>query len=248
MSEQRVIRVLIAEDDPIQRSLMNDALSAEEDMECCGQVGDGVQALEMLKETLPDVLLLDVVMPNMDGVDLLRTLKEEPLPVKPRIIVLSAYEHESITKEVLEQGADYFLLKPYRIELLLNRIRLLMQREPEPQDESLSDCICRVLMDLGVQTNSISFLYLRRALEILVKNSNACVMSKDVYDVIAAENDTTNQCVEKALRGAINQIFEENPEELRRMLKFAHQENAEHMTNSQFLTLTAMDIRLNKLL
>lgn len=248
MSDRRVIRVMIAEDDPIQRALMNDALSAEEDMECCGQVEDGVQALQALRETLPDALLLDVVMPNMDGVDLLRALKEEPLPVKPRIIVLSAYEHESITKEVLEQGADCFLLKPYRIELLLNRIRLLMQKQPEPQDESLADCICRVLMNLGVQTNSIGFLYLRKALEILVKNSNACVMSKDVYDVIAAEHNTTNQCVEKALRSAINQIFEENPEELRRMLKFAHQEHAEHMTNSQFLTLTAMDIRLNKLL
>lgn len=248
MNEQRVIRVLVAEDDPIQRALMYDALSAEEDIECCGLVSDGLQALKMLRETLPDVLLLDVVMPNMDGVDLLRILQEEPLEVTPKIIVISAYEHESITKEVLSQGADCFLLKPYRIDLLINRIRLLMEKGAKQHEEPLPECIFRVLMDLGVQTNSIGFRYLHRALEILVKNPNVCVMSKDVYGVIAAENNTTNQCVEKALRSAISQIFEESPAELHRMLKFALQEHAEHMTNSQFLTLTAMYIRLNKLM
>ena len=125
MGENGKIRVLIAEDDPIQRKLLHDALEMERDIVCCGQARDGVEALEALRREEPDVLLMDVVMPNMDGVDLLYELREQSLPKRPRIIALSAFGQEHIAQTVLSQGADWFLLKPYRLDLLFHRIRTL---------------------------------------------------------------------------------------------------------------------------
>ena len=91
MNENAKIRVLIAEDDPIQNDLLKDALELESDMACCGQACDGLEALAKLETEQPDVLLLDIVMPNMDGVDLLNELRENPPPKRPKVIAISAY-------------------------------------------------------------------------------------------------------------------------------------------------------------
>ena len=94
MNENAKIRVLIAEDDPIQNDLLKDALELESDMACCGQACDGLEALAKLQTEQPDVLLLDIVMPNMDGVDLLNELRENPPPKRPKVIAISAYGQE----------------------------------------------------------------------------------------------------------------------------------------------------------
>ena len=122
MNENAKIRVLIAEDDPIQNDLLKDALELESDMACCGQACDGLEALAKLQTEQPDVLLLDIVMPNMDGVDLLNELRENPPPKRPKVIAISAYGQEHIARAALAQGADWFLLKPYQLELLMRRI------------------------------------------------------------------------------------------------------------------------------
>lgn len=105
MNENAKIRVLIAEDDPIQNDLLKDALELEPDMACCGQACDGLEALAKLQTEQPDVLLLDIVMPNMDGVDLLNELRENPPPKRPKVIAISAYGQEHIARAALAQGA-----------------------------------------------------------------------------------------------------------------------------------------------
>ena len=104
MDENAKIRVLIAEDDPIQNDLLKDALELEPDMACCGQACDGLEALAKLQTEQPDVLLLDIVMPNMDGVDLLNELRENPPPKRPKVIAISAYGQEHIARAALAQG------------------------------------------------------------------------------------------------------------------------------------------------
>ena len=106
MNENAKIRVLIAEDDPIQNDLLKDALELESDMACCGQACDGLEALAKLQTEQPDVLLLDIVMPNMDGVDLLNELRENPPPKRPKVIAISAYGQEHIARAALKIRAQ----------------------------------------------------------------------------------------------------------------------------------------------
>lgn len=243
MGENDMIRVLIVEDDPIQRELLCDALEMERDIVCCGQARDGVEALEVLRREEPDVLLLDIVMPNMDGIDLLYELRAQSLPKRPRIIAISAFGQEHIAQTVLSQGADWFLLKPYRFDLLFHRIRTLANEDP-PDRRFLPDrTVSRAVMELGIPTNSFGFSYLEQALTILLSHQGTCLIGKDVYGAIAVSNRTTAQCVEKALRKVIRQAFEADSEALRRILKLGGMENAKHLSNGRFLTLMAESMR-----
>lgn len=89
---------------------------------------------------------------------------------------------------------------------------------------------------------------MEQALLILLTHQGTCLMSKDVYAEIAARNDTTEQCVEKALRKVIRQVFEADSEALHALLKLGHKEDALHLSNGRFLTLMAAEIRLHNLL
>ena len=243
MGENGMIRVLIAEDDPIQRELLCDALEMERDIVCCGQARDGVEALDVLLREEPDVLLLDIVMPNMDGVDLLYALREHSLSKRPRIIAISAFGQEHIAQAVLSQGADWFLLKPYRFDLLFHRIRALANQDKPSRNVSPDHTISRAVMELRIPTNSFGFSYLEQALKILISHQGTCLIGKDVYGAIAVPNKTTAQCVEKALRKAIRQAFEADSEALHRILKLGGVENAKHLSKGRFLTLMAESIR-----
>ncbi|MBD5094375.1 MAG: response regulator [Subdoligranulum sp.] len=241
MGENDVIRVLIAEDDPIQRELLCDAMKMERDIVCCGQARDGVEALEVLLREEPDVLLLDIVMPNMDGVDLLYELQELSPAKRPRIIAISAFGQEHIAQTVLAQGADWFLLKPYRFDLLFHRIRILVNQDQDlPVRNIVPDkMISNAVMELGIPTNSLGYSYLVQALTILHAHQGVCLLGKDVYAVIAGPNRTTAQCVEKALRKAIRQVFEADSDALHRILRMGGVEQAKHLSNGRFLTLMA---------
>ena len=215
----------------------------ERDIECCGQARDGVEALEALRREEPDVLLLDVVMPNMDGVDLLSELRAQSLPKRPRVIAISAFGQEHIAQTVLSQGADWFLIKPYRFDLLFHRIRALANQDKPNRNTSPDHRISRAVMELGIPTNSFGFSYLEQALTILLSHQGTCLIGKDVYAAIAGPNRTTAQCVEKALRKAIRQTFEADSEALHRILKLGGVENVKHLSNGRFLTLMAESLR-----
>ena len=243
MGENDVIRVLIAEDDPKQRELLCDAMDMERDIECCGQARDGVEALDVLRREEPDVLLMDIVMPNMDGLDLLSELRAQSLPKRPRIIVMSAFRQERIVNAAFSQGADDFLLKPYQHKSLFDRIRRLANREEPPQRFLPDHMVSGAVMELGIPTNSFGYSYLEQALTILLSHQGTCLIGKDVYTAIAAPNNTTAQCVEKALRKAIREAFTADSEALHRILKLGGVENVKHLSNGRFLTLMAQSLR-----
>ena len=249
MGKNGVIRVLIADDDSIQRELLCEEMELEQDLVCCGQAHDGVEALEVLRREEPDVLLMDIVMPNMDGLDLLSELHAQPLSRRPRIIVMSAFRQERIVNAAFSQGADYFLLKPYLFKNLFDRIRALVNQEesaqhflpdsPDRADRAVSSAV----MELGIPTNSFGYSYLEQALMILLSHQGTCLIGKDVYTAIAVPNNTTAQCVEKALRKAIREAFTADSEALHRILKLGGVENVNHLSNGRFLTLMAQSLR-----
>lgn len=249
MNENGVIRVVIVDDNEMQRKILLDALKTVQDIECCGQAQDGVEALKVLRREEPDVLLMDIVMPYMDGIDLLSKLRTLSLPKRPYILAMTAYRQEHIGNAVLEQGADDFVLKPYILENLFDRIRALANRQqsdrrslPNHPDSAVADAV----MKLGIPTNSFGYSYLEQALTILLSHEGTCLIGKDVYGTIAGPNRTTAQCVEKSLRKAIREAFAADSEELHRILKLGGMEDVKHLSNGRFLTLMARSLRQGK--
>ena len=118
------INVAIADDNERIRHNLKDIVSREQDMTIVGSASDGVDAVSMIRRTHPDVVLLDIIMPKMDGLGVLEEIqKDKEMEKKPAFIVLTAMEQEMITKEALSLGAWYVILKPFDQQALMKKIR-----------------------------------------------------------------------------------------------------------------------------
>lgn len=116
------IRILIAEDNKDFVTFLSFCLSLYADMEIVGVARDGAEALRRIESLKPDVLLLDIVMPHMDGMQVLKKLHESK-ETAPTVFVLSAIGSDQIVKKAIELGAVYYFIKPCNIEVMVDKIR-----------------------------------------------------------------------------------------------------------------------------
>jgi len=120
---QRRERVLVVDDAANLRELLTVLLDVEDDFEVVGTAADGVQALDRADALEPDIILLDLAMPVMDGLQALPALRER-LP-KARIVIFSGFEHEALAREALAAGADAYIEKGTSVMQLVARLRQL---------------------------------------------------------------------------------------------------------------------------
>ena len=127
------ITVLIADDNPEFAMTLASYLRKENDMDIVGMVKDGEEAYELIKELKPDVVLLDIIMPHLDGLGVLEKLNENQIDKMPICIILSAVGQDKITQRDINLGAQYYVVKPFEIKLLIKRIREIKNYQPEKQ-------------------------------------------------------------------------------------------------------------------
>ena len=117
------LNVAIAEDNPKTMELLNDMLKNEDGIEVVGNAETGDEAYRMIVNSKPDVVLLDVVMPGMDGVEVMEKVKAEGnLEKNPSYIVVTAGGSDVVTADAFRMGASYFIMKPFKKEVLLDKI------------------------------------------------------------------------------------------------------------------------------
>ena len=180
------ITVLIADDNEEFSKTLATYLNNQGDMEIIGMTKDGVEALDMIKEKAPDVAILDVIMPHLDGLGVLERLNNSSIyRKKPICIMLSAVGQDKITGKALELGAEYYMVKPFDIELLIQRIREIknfipssannfIRRETtkEPyvnvnttkSEDQLEALVTNVIHGVGVPAHIKGYQYLREAI------------------------------------------------------------------------------------
>lgn len=117
------IKVCVADDNRELVSLLSEYIEGQEDMEVIGVAYNGQECLSLFKEKDPDVLVLDIIMPHLDGLAVLERLRESDLKKQPNVIMLTAFGQEDVTKKAVDLGASYFILKPFDMENLVGHIR-----------------------------------------------------------------------------------------------------------------------------
>ena len=118
------INVLIVDDNARTVAMLEEIVQGDEDMTVIGKAENGLDALEMIKEKEPDVVLLDLIMPKLDGLGVLEKIKKDKELTKvPAFIVISAIAQERVTENAFELGASYYILKPFEGSVVLSRIR-----------------------------------------------------------------------------------------------------------------------------
>ncbi len=260
MGEHKIALVL-ADDNKEFCEVLSEFFGQHDDIEVAGVAHNGERALELVLDVNPDVLLLDIIMPHLDGIAVLEKLNLRELPKRPKIVMLTALGHEAMTHKVVELGADYYVMKPFDLELLLKRIRELAKvtdTMPIPtrhgtvsnrrvcSDEEILAEITRLIHQMGVPAHIKGYAYLREAILLVLKDiDNLNNVTKRLYPLVAEKFDTTPPRVERAIRHAIEIAWNRgNVEFLNRL--FGHTVTVEQgkPTNSAFIARIADKLRI----
>jgi len=256
-----VISVMVADDNREFCNLLSDYMSTQEDINLVATANNGIDAIDKVIEHQPDVLILDIIMPHLDGLGVLEKLNSTPdLNPRPRVIVLTAFGQESITQQALRLGADYFVLKPFNIDVLIRRIRTLqLDSKPELAAECGARYITRdapkvdleveitnLLHELGVPAHIRGYQYLRYAIALVIKDITILnSITKALYPEIAIKFETTPNRVERAIRHAIETSWERSElDVINRLFRYTIRNDRGKPTNSEFIALLADNLRL----
>lgn len=268
------VKVLIAEDSLDFASIIKEHLEMQ-GIEVVGVANDGIEALEMIETLNPDVLILDVIMPKLDGLGVLEKLNDINKNIK--IIMMSAIGQEKITSKAISLGVDYFFLKPLDLSALSDRVlesvknnnfyftnslniesiknnNLKLHTTNTPfikssNDENLLDTkITNIIHEIGIPAHIKGYLYLREGIKLVVNDVNILgAVTKELYPSIAKTYNTTSSRVERAIRHAIEISWARGKTQLSESLFGYSIKNSTHKpTNSEFIAVISDKIRLEE--
>lgn len=205
------IKVFLADDNEDLCYFVAAKIQKQPDMVLAGVAREGEKVLQGIWENRPDVVVLDLVMPGMDGIEVLETLKKGKGSYRPKIIVLTALAEEEVAHQVLKLGADYCLLKPFSMDVLMERIRQVMAsfargpREIQYQKEQVAPIVADYLYAMGMPPHFSGFLYIQDAVTLVIQNKGLLRgITTRLYPAIAKEYRVKPAIVERALRTAID--------------------------------------------
>ena len=267
------VNVVIVDDNPMILNTLDEVISSEAGLSVIGRADNGKDAIDMIKDTQPDVVLLDLVMPQMDGITVVENIKKKTFMLKnPAFIILSAVGGEQMTEEAFQAGANYFLMKPFDKDILVNKIRRIGKRPVRPvpgkvleaplkaatpeeaamnreeyMKEHLETDITKMLHELGIPAHIKGYQYLRDAISMVVRDREMMeAVTKILYPEIAKKNYTSSSRVERAIRHAIEVAWGRGSlEVIDELFGYTISTGKGKPTNSEFIALIADKICLD---
>lgn len=232
--------VLLADANEEFRMMLRSAIE-ENGFTVVDAVGDGTEALRSVEVNRPDLVILDMVLPGMDGLSVLKALKNQER--SPKSILLSAFCTDRVVSEASELGASYFLPKPVEISALLERMETVFEAPATPEDTSaeLKNLVTEVIHEIGVPAHIKGYQYLREAIMIAVEDMDVInAVTKVLYPEVAKRFGTTASRVERAIRHAIEVAWDRGDlETLQKYFGYTVSNAKGKPTNSEFVAMIA---------
>lgn len=231
----------------------------EHEIEIVGCAYDGKEGLEKINALSPDAVILDIVMPVLDGIGVLKAMHMYTGVKRPVVVVLSALAQEHVSGMLSAYGADYYMVKPASYEMLFDRIKMLcnpeakkipagtakaLEKEPSPKEMEIK--VTNVIHNVGVPANIKGYQYLRDAI-LMTINDNEMInaVTKQLYPEVAKRHKTTSSRVERAIRHAIEVACTRgNEESFYSLFGYTVSTLKGKPTNSEFIALIADKLRL----
>lgn len=255
------VKVCLADDNRELVQLLENYFSDQSEIEVIGKAFNGRECLEIIEEKEPDVLVLDIIMPHIDGIAVLRKMKELQIKSLPKVIMLTAFGQEEVTKKAVDLGASYFMLKPFDLEQLKDQILQLNEhptivknsqvissiptRQPSKQID-LDASITNIIHEIGVPAHIKGYMYLRTAISMVYKDIELLgSITKVLYPDIAKKFNTTASRVERAIRHAIEVAWNRgNVDSISNLFGYTVNMSKAKPTNSEFIAMVADRLRL----
>lgn len=263
--ELQKIEVLLADDNREFTNLLGEYISDQQDMVVSGIAYNGEEVLSMIEESgkVPDVLILDIIMPHLDGLGVLERLRDMNLSPQPKVIMLTAFGQENITQRAVQLGASYYILKPFDMEVLASRIRQLVGSSssissgapftsmksnvvPMGKGKNLDANITSIIHEIGVPAHIKGYQYLREAITMVYNNIEILgAITKTLYPAIAEKFKTTPSRVERAIRHAIEVAWTRgNIDSISHLFGYTINISKSKPTNSEFIAMVADKLRI----
>ena len=247
------LKLLVADGNAEFRALVSETLKGADDIEIVGGAKDGQEALQMLEAHSPDVLLMDLVLPRLDGIGVMKGMKTKSAAV----IVASSFINDAISAEVMSLGARYFILKPFDLGGLADRVRSVAGQPREGKalfhdnrsirsDIELETRITAIIHEIGVPAHIKGYQYLREAIMVAVRDRDAVgAITKVLYPAVAKTFSTTPSRVERAIRHAIEVAWDRGDlETLQSFFGYTVSHVKGKPTNSEFIAMIADKLQL----
>ncbi len=257
------INVAIADDNDRILQTLEEILTADEEIRLVGKAKNGQDAYQMIQEKKPDVVLIDLIMPKLDGLSVIdRVNRDQKIEKAPTFLALSAIGNENIVEDAFSQGVSYYIMKPFDREMVLNKVKYAVQEKGKKNydgkrinpyeskqeyiERNLETDVTNVIHELGVPAHIKGYHYLRDAIIMAINDGDMLhSITKVLYPAIAKMNDTTPSRVERAIRHAIEVAWGRGKmDTIEEMFGYTINNNKGKPTNSEFIALIADKIRL----
>lgn len=257
------LNVAIADDNEKMLRLLGNIIESDDELNVVGTAKDGEEALQIIKTKEPDVVLLDIIMPKLDGLGVLDKVNhDKSIQNHPVFIMISAIGQEMITENAFELGADYYIMKPFDNDVVLNRIKKIREdkntkntqirktssfEKTETKDiHDLEADVTEIIHEIGVPAHIKGYQYLRDAIIMSVTDMEMLnSITKILYPTIAEKYQTTASRVERAIRHAIEVAWSRGKmDTIDEMFGYTIHNGKGKPTNSEFIALITDRIRL----
>lgn len=240
--------------------VLKDFFETQPDLDVVGEAHDGEEALKKIAKLTPDLIILDITMPHLDGLGVLEKMHSLNLQRRPRIIVLTAFGRDDLITRMTDLGVDYFIMKPFNLMVLAERIRQFANdsdigvehgmetnhhHHMMPSTDNKEQRITRILHEMGIPPHLKGFTYLRDAVNMYLANGHlAGGLTKELYPTLANRYDTTAGGVEAAIRNAVIAAWEHGNTEYITEMIGTHRAN-KVPTNSLIIAKLAEEINVS---
>lgn len=254
------LNVAIADDNERMLDMLEMVISTDKTLHIVGKAKNGEEIYKIIKEKTPDVVLLDLIMPKMDGLTVMDYVHhDKSLKKQPDFIVVSAVGQEKITEDAFNRGANYYILKPFNNEILLNQIKNVRKTETKVENKkgkteqeirehqkNLEERVTDLLHEMGIPAHIKGYHYLRDAIMMAVEDMDVLnAITKILYPTVAKKYQTTSSRVERAIRHAIEVAWSRGKlDTIEELFGYTVSNGKGKPTNSEFIALISDTIQL----
>lgn len=258
-------KVAVADDNDRMRKVLEEIVEQMEEMELAGSAANGEELLTILKTVNPELVILDMIMPKLDGLAVMERIQAEKREKKPVFVVVSAVSCEKMVDQAFALGAEYYILKPFDQEMLMERLRKIRLSQSDCEEkknqaewnwneksaessklQNLEQQITTLFHEIGIPAHIKGYRYLRDAVILSVQDCEMLeAVTKILYPTVARKHQTTSSRVERAIRHAIEVAWGRGRlDTLDAIFGYTVSSCKGKPTNSEFIALIADKIQL----
>ena len=244
-------KILIADTGEEFRRSFAEGLDNEPDIQIVGETGDGEELLRLVREKRPDLVVMEIVLSRMDGIEVLEELGRMEPEKRPKTLILSGFARGTMAQLAADKGADHYMTKPCRVNTVCERIRQLTgngQMDDRDSVRSLETMVTAIIHDVGVPAHIKGYQYLREAILLAVADMDVInAVTKVLYPEVAKRFNTTASRVERAIRHAIEVAWDRGDlETLQKYFGYTVSNVKGKPTNSEFIAMIADRLQLQQ--